>query len=131
MARAVLHPDAEAKIAAAIDQALEAMALAGAEQLDINTSSTSGSGRKYPRLPHTSSAPHEYPVEQYGDLNDSIDVHKSPTPHYYVVGFFGEPMGKLIGLEFKPLARGGRKPIARTMSDPETHRAMKRAVEGG
>jgi hypothetical protein len=37
-----------------------------------------GSGVKYPRLPNRSSAPLEAPVNQFGDLHDSIHVDLSP-----------------------------------------------------
>ena len=37
-----------------------------------------GSGKQYPRLPNRSSAPLEAPVNQFGDLHDSIHVDLMP-----------------------------------------------------
>jgi hypothetical protein len=126
--KVTLNPQGIAQVRDRIRQAIEEASLAAAEQLDENTSAGSRSGRQYPRLPRRSSAPGEYPQEQFGNLNDSIDVRDGEHDLQKRPGFYGENQGKLIGLEFKPASKGGRKPAMRTMESPETHQRMRDAA---
>lgn len=68
------------------------------------------SGRHYDKYPRRSSAPGEYPQEQFGDLRNSVDSVQSGTAEY-MVGFFGEDQEKLLYLEFRgdPLTGKGRR----------------------
>lgn len=124
--KTVLNPQGVAEMQDRIRRAIEEASLAAGEQLEENVSEGPRSGRKYPGLPRTSSAPTEFPQEQYGDLKDSVGVEGEGLR--LQVGFHGENQGKLFGLEFKPLAKGGRKPAARTMESPTTHQRMRDAA---
>lgn len=68
------------------------------------------SGRHYDKYPRRSSAPGEYPQEQFGDLRSSVDSIQSGTAEY-MVGFFGEDLDKLLYLEFRgdPMTGKGRR----------------------
>jgi hypothetical protein len=115
-----------------IRQAIEEASLAAAEQLDENTSAGPRSGRKYPGLPRTSSAPSEFLQEQGGGLNDSIDVRDGDHEFQKRPGFHDAPYGTdvLGALEFGNRAGTleGRKSVTRTFESGETHDKMRRAA---
>ena len=67
-----LDPSMLTRMAAQHKKLMEEAALEGAAKLEANLSSTSGSGVKYPSLPHRSSAPGEFPVKQSGALMREI-----------------------------------------------------------
>ena len=75
-----------------------------------------------------SSAPGEFPQEQSGALYNSVGVipEGGGEPAAYLVGSVIDPPadGHDYRLEFDPEDQGGRPWLARTMEDPDTHRAM-------
>lgn len=118
---------------------MEEAAAAAANVLADNLDQTQGSGIKYPRLPNRSSAPGEFPVRQSGALLRGVK-HESGEGTSAQVAIYDDP-GKLLGLEFSPPSTnpnqpgtpsrtsGGRAPVWETMTDTQTHAAMKEAME--
>ena len=88
-----------------------------------------------------SSAEGEYPVQQSGELHAGVDWQPTNDPLVKEVFIAGNDEGKLLGLEFSPPSQnpnregspkrtsGGRAPMWRTFSGPQTHERMLDAME--
>ena len=111
-----------------IRQKVEAAAKTAEDQLRQNLSAGSRSGRQYPNLPRRSSAPDEYPQEQFGDLKNKVGRQTSDDGLEQEVGVFDEDAGKLFGLEFGDSQKQGRAPITRTANSTELRDAIRRAL---
>lgn len=123
------NPRLAAELLADLTHKAEAAADAASDILWENVGAGPRSGEHYAGLPRPSSAANEFPQEQFGDLRRSVGTEKGTTPLVIRVGFFGDDMQKLANLEFAPPSQGGRKPLARTMSDSRTMREMAEAME--
>lgn len=119
------HPRFRFELTRALNLLLRDAALAGADVLRDNISGHDRTGVNYAHLPYRSSAPDEYPTEQFGDLVRATTFLPTDDPLVWRVGFFGPDQEKYENLEFLPPALGGRQPIARTAEDPATHEAMR------
>ncbi len=126
-----LSPTLLREIERDLEPRIERAAKKGAEILKANVGSTShGAGRKYSNLPNVSSAPGQFPVRQEGDLEASVQANPSNDPLVWEVGFFGEPLSKLLNLEFAPSSQGGRQPLARVFEDNAVLEEMEKALGG-
>lgn len=100
-------------------------------------------GNHYRHYPRVSSAPGEYPQEQFSYLKSSVQVMKRGRG-YYSVGFFGENIYKLLKLEYgimnvtnnqqmnKGYYKGQRKPLYRVfvgIDGKSTYKAMNAAAQ--
>src|SRR5690348_2327837 len=85
------------------------------------------SGVHWPELPRRSSAPGEYPQEQFGPLRASIG-HDHVGGTTWEAGAIHNPPEEAAKLEFSPVSEGGRPWLSRAMEDPETHEVMLRAA---
>ena len=131
-----LDPSFKTAYRQAVSEALDKAASAGSAHLAENLSGTEGSGVHYPGLPNRSSAEGEYPVQQSGELHAGVDWQPTNDPMLKEVFIAGNDEGKLLGLEFSPPSQnpnregapkrtsGGRAPMWRTFSDPQTHERM-------
>lgn len=86
------------------------------------------SGHRYDDLPRQSSAPGEYPQEQFGPLHASIGYEQTGETTFEVGSIYNPPP-EAADLEFRPVADGGRPWLSMAMEDPETHWAMQKAAE--
>lgn len=129
MAKRGSNPNLKAELIKDLSPRIQHAAEAGAAVLRENVSAGARSGVHYPNLPRRSSAAGEFPQEQEGDLRASVDANPTNNPLVWEVGFFGDDQGKLNNLEYAPPSRGGRAPLARTMSNPETLKRMEDALK--
>lgn len=105
------------------------MAEAAAEVLREKLSGA-GSGVQYPGLPNRSSAEHEYPAEQSGELAGSIQARASPDrPGFAEFGSIDGPAYAAM-LHFKPPEAGGRPFMDDARQDRDIHAAMLDAARG-
>lgn len=126
---------------ASLRDRLTAVALKGAEaavEVSRDKLSGPGSGRQYAGLPNRSSAPHEYPAEQTGDLLRSMDARaegegravfgpiNSPPPEAGYLHF--SSAADIVGLHFRPPDDGGRPFMDDLLHDRDVQNAVKRAV---
>ncbi len=85
-----------------------------------------GSGRQYPGLPNRSSAEHEYPAEQSGELARSIKARPSSRPGFAEFGSIDGPEYVAI-LHARPPDAGGRP----FMLDARVDRDIQKAILDG
>jgi hypothetical protein len=129
------NPQADAKLSAAIDKALEQTAILVALKLHDNLAGQSGSGVKYKDLPNVSSkrskgkgfktVPQaaEYSVKQSGGMADDVTYKK--TANGYVTGFINTNLKKTATQEFGSETVRPRANLYRTVTSKETKREVK------
>lgn len=107
---------------------------AGAEILRRNLSAGPRGGVHYPGMPRRSSAPNEFPQEQFGNLRGAVNWAATADPLTIVVGVINHPKmadNALAALEYGN-SRGnlqGRNYMSQTFEAPETMRAMLEALQ--
>jgi hypothetical protein len=126
-----------------LSRMLGAAASAAVDALRTNITQGPRTGIHWSGYPRKSSAPGEYPQEQFSDLIRSTRVVRNSTLSYSV-GFFGDKMEKLLKLEYGMLGvsdnqrmnpgyrRGQRKPLFMTLVGRDgkaTRTAMNQAAE--
>lgn len=133
------HPQADARLKAVIDKALESTALIVALKLHDNLAGQTGTGRKYKTLPNVSSKrsrgrgfktvprASEYSVKQSGDMADDADYKK--TANGYVTGFINTNLKITATQEFGSETVRPRANLWRTASDPATKKEVREELK--
>lgn len=124
-----LYPGALERLELDLDKRIGAAAAKAAEVTKAHLDEP-GMGRKYPHLPHRSSAPGQYPARQFGPLQDSVGSERVASTVYHVGSIYNTPP-EAYYMEFNSLKHGGRPWLSKSMRDPETHARMNRAVMMG
>jgi hypothetical protein len=106
-----------------VTRALSFAVDAGADQLHENIAFGERSGEHWAGLPHQSSAPGEFPQEQFGDLRDSVKSWRLNALRF-AMGFQNAPF-------YAADIEVSRAPLAHTFEDPLTHEVMMTAIVGG
>ncbi len=131
----IKHPQADVRLKAVIDKALESTAIIIALKLHDNLAGQTGSGRKYRELPNVSSkrsrgrgyktVPRgaEFSVKQSGDMADDADYKKTATG--YVTGFISTNLKITATQEFGSETVRPRANLYRTVTDPATKKEVK------
>ena len=127
-ARVELDPNAMQNIEARVSELLNAAAEEGANVLRDNLSGQGRTGIHWSNLPYPSSAPGEFPTEQFGDLVAGVYWEGTKDPLVKQIGVKDNPLPKLLNLELAPESEGGRKFMYRTFSIPETRQAVARRM---
>lgn len=136
-----MNPQLHAEMHARYRTLTKAAAVAGAEVLEANlSSSTHGTGPIYSRARYPASGEDQFPVKQTGQLVSGVGHHQSEAGAGAQV-IVQDDEGKLLGLEFsKPSENpnqpgtperpsGGRAFMWRTFTDEETIDVMNHAME--
>jgi hypothetical protein len=119
-----------AALEAHLGETLAAAASAAYSVLDANIARGERSGIQHPELPYRSSAPGEFPQEQFSALRNSLGIEPA-GPLAIEVGSVNNPPPEAFDLEFRDERRGGRPWLSRTMEDPATWEEMNRGIGGG
>lgn len=95
--------------------------------LDENIARGARSGKKHEELPYQSSAPGEFPQEQFSALRESLGI-APVTPLEVEVGAVNNAPPEAFDLEFRDENRDGRPWLSRTMENPETWAKMEQGI---
>ena len=132
MFKFVPNPNLMQELEVDLDDAMLVAAEASSDKLRerVGRSYQARTGRKYDKYPRVSSALGEYPQEQFGTLQASVDSVRVASSEY-AVGFFNEDQEKLQYLEYT--GKGKRRPLFMHFEGPdssETLDLMANAIAG-
>ena len=126
-----LDPNFMKSLEADLEPKLERSANSFADSLRENIDAGPRTGRHYPNLPRQSSAPHEYPQRQHGDLYEDVDVGGEGLDRRF--GFLKgkNTQAKLSSLEFGSVHMEERAPLGRTAESNDVQKAALEVMSDG